>query len=203
MDRRIAAWILVMSSVVAVVSCGDDDSDEGDQPKGTNTPVAGASGTAAGGAGKSGGPAATSSAGSSSPGGLTTNPGQIATLQCGSATCVSSPFGGSAACCADEGAGACGTMQGSECVKAAADDPRCPGINFMGFLMLPSCCDPKGLCGIDTSSVGMPGCIDLASAAERAQSMGGGSGIIEFPTPRRCDGEAPDATDAGTDDAGA
>jgi hypothetical protein len=54
------------------------------------------------------------------------------------------------------------------------------------------------MCGVDTTSVAGPGCLDLATAAERARMFGAS---VVFPAPRMCDAIE---EDAGTsDDAGA
>jgi hypothetical protein len=101
------------------------------------------------------------------------------------------------ACCVDAASSTCGTSaMGGACAKPVPSDPRCPGLDVMGFIMLPSCCT-QGQCGIDASMFGMPGCVDLASAAKQAASMGM-SGGVQLPAPRACDD-----TDAGAEsDAG-
>jgi hypothetical protein len=73
----------------------------------------------------------------------------------------------------------------------------CPSLEFGTIFKLPSCCTSRGMCGVDTTSVAGPGCLDLATAAERAR-MAGAS--VVFPAPRMCDAIE---EDAGTsDDAG-
>jgi hypothetical protein len=152
---------------------------------------AGKSGQAAiGSAGRGGRNAATG--GGNAPG-----DGQATSVKCGSATCMSpaAAMGFITACCADEATSTCGTAaMGGACAKPIPDDPRCPGIDVMGVIMLPSCCSQNGMCGIDASMFGMPGCVDLGVAAKQAMSMGGG---IALPSPRACDG-----ADGGADDAG-
>ena len=83
----------------------------------------------------------------------------------------------------------------------SSDDGSCPTLDFGGLLVLPSCCTSRRMCGVDTSMVGGPGCLDLATAADRAR-MSGASVI--FPAPRACEAEPSDVdTDAGSpDDAG-
>ena len=127
--------------------------------------------------------------------------GQVGSVKCGTATCTSNPqaMGFITACCADEGTSTCGTsMMGGACAKPIAGDPRCPSVS--GVISLPSCCDQNGMCGIDPSMFGMPGCVELGAAAERAMMSMQGMGFnIMFPAPRACD--ATDL-DGGADDAG-
>jgi len=75
------------------------------------------------------------------------------------------------------------------------DRAGCPTLEFPNFFVLPSCCTSRGMCGIDTSTVGGPGCLDLATAAERAR-MAGASAV--FPAPRVCD----DSDGGAQEDAG-
>jgi hypothetical protein len=81
------------------------------------------------------------------------------------------------------------------CNAPVLDERGCPSLDFAGILVLPSGCSSRGMCGIDASSVGGGGCVDLATAAERAR-LAGASAV--FPAPRACDD-----IDAGVhDDAG-
>jgi hypothetical protein len=67
----------------------------------------------------------------------------------------------------------------------------CPNVPIMGAA-LPGCCTADGMCGIDASQFGSPGCVELGAAAAGAKQMGY---PISFPAPRAC-GQAP--SDAGT-----
>jgi hypothetical protein len=120
-------------------------------------------------------------------------------VTCGSETCEApaGAMGLIVACCADEAMSTCGTsFMGNACAAPGENDPRCPPLEIMGgFFMLASCCTDDDQCGIDASMFGRPGCVDLATAAEQAEMMGGGSGV-ELPEPRSCSGD----TDAGSDD---
>lgn len=89
----------------------------------------------------------------------------------------------------------------TETAPPSNEEGGCPALDFGGLLVLPSCCTSRRMCGVDTSMVGGPGCLDLATAADRAR-MSGASVI--FPAPRACEPE-PESTDAdggGLDDAG-
>ena len=163
------------------MGCGDDDGDTHDD--------AGAAGKA----GK-GGASARSTAGQGGAGSAA--PIEPATsVKCGSMTCEASSLamGFITPCCADEAASTCGTsIMGGACSVPSAGDARCPSIQAMGLFTIPSCCTPGGMCGIDASMFGFPGCTDLATAAMQSQMMGSGSDI---PAPRACDGSG--AADAG------
>ena len=74
------------------------------------------------------------------------------------------------------------------------DVQGCPSLEFAGLFVLPTCCTSGGMCGIDVSVVGGVGCLDLATAAERAWMAGASA---PFPAPRAC-GDL----DAGMHDAG-
>jgi hypothetical protein len=122
-------------------------------------------------------------------------------IQCGDAACEPLPDGFVRACCADASTGSCGlSVIGGPCTTPRHDDLGCPDVNFGNILVLPSCCTSEGMCGVDTSSVGRLGCLDLESAAERARLAGASAA---FPAPRACDlvgedaGVADDAADAG------
>jgi hypothetical protein len=83
-------------------------------------------------------------------------------------------------------------------LQPQVDRYGCPSLEFGTIFRLPSCCTSRSMCGVDTTSVAGPGCLDLATAAERARMFGAS---VVFPAPRTCD--AIDE-DAGTsDDAGA
>lgn len=107
------------------------------------------------------------------------------TAPCGSKNCEPPAEGTAEACCMDAFSSTCGFMlPGGMCAPSVLGDPRCPSVSVGGGIMLPSCCTDDGQCGIDATMFGMPGCVDLASAAERAKTMGGG--MIMFPEPRAC-----------------
>jgi hypothetical protein len=116
-------------------------------------------------------------------------------IECGTRTCASVPGSFTRACCADEATSTCGTSVMGRCAKPTTGTQGCPVFDLAGILMLPSCCTSTGMCGIDATSVGGPGCQDLATAADRAR-MAGAS--VVFPAPRACD----DADAGGQDDAG-
>jgi hypothetical protein len=124
-------------------------------------------------------------------------------VECGASICEFSENTFGRPCCADEAASTCGTsILGGACMPI--DDTKCPDINFPG-LPLPACCTSRGMCGIDTSKAGGPGCLDLATAAQRAREAGA---TVVFPAPRMCPADKPtDPTqptdvDAGAEDAG-
>ena len=169
--------------LTALAACGDDDS---------STPDAG---TSTGGKSGSGGKGTAGSSG----GGAAGQPGIV---KCGSMTCTASPAAallgtGATPCCADQTTSTCGmTAQDGSCMKPVESDPRCPSVNIMGFIMLPSCCSDGGQCGINAAMFGMPGCVELAQAAMLAGSMGGG-GLVALPAARACDAADGGAADAG------
>ena len=106
---------------------------------------------------------------------------------CGSAMCKPPADGMGTACCRDPFTSTCGfkTTSGGTCVPAVEGDPRCPSVNIMGGgIILPSCCTDDDQCGINPASFGMPGCVDLKTAAMNAMSMAGG--VVMFPEPRAC-----------------
>jgi len=193
MDKRWVWWVMAMVGAPAAVACGDDDGPGDMMETDSGTIDAGRAG--AGGVGGAGGAGGRGGRGGS--GGASGAP--ATTVQCGTDTCEApaAAMGFITACCADAASSTCGTsVMGGPCGEAAPGDPRCPPLDIMGFIMLPSCCT-AGQCGIDASMFGMPGCVDLATAAARAEMMGMGAGI-ELPEPRACE----DAADAGTEDAG-
>jgi hypothetical protein len=126
-----------------------------------------------------------------------------ANVECGSKSCSSPPGGFAMACCADADKGVCGvSLMGAQCSVPEPGDERCPGVDVMGFVMLPSCCTDNGMCGINPAMFGMPGCVELGDAAKRAQMTMASA----FPSPRRCDGSAVGGNtdaDAGMTDADA
>jgi hypothetical protein len=196
MKARVLVMSLTLVSLVSVSACGDDDSTD----KPSDAPKAGSAAVGGGGKGGAGG-AKPASGGSTSS---STTPTDMMSVACGSTTCqaAAGPIPGFAtACCADESTSTCGmSVMGNPCSKPVQGDMRCPPVDIMGFIMLPSCCTPDDKCGIDASMFGMGGCVDLKSAADQAASMGGGMGFtIMFPSPRSCSGGG---GDAGAADAG-
>lgn len=192
-DRATLMVCSVWLCMAVVAACGDDDAATGGK---SDAGMAGKAGSAAnggrGGAGGRAGAGGKSSVAGRS-GSAAVDPGQMTDVACGTATCSSTAaaMGFITACCADPATSTCGTAtMGGSCAKPVPDDPRCPGLNVMGFVMLPSCCATNGMCGIDASMFGMPGCVDLAAAAMQAMSMGGGADI---PSPRACDAAGADA----------
>ena len=119
-------------------------------------------------------------------GALTTPP---APVKCGDTMCGAEGSGISSLlarpCCLDEANGVCGTspITGGDCAKPVESDSRCPEVDVMGLLKLPSCC-ADNRCGIDGAMFGMPGCTDLKVASSQLPVMG----FVTFPQPRTCDG---------------
>jgi hypothetical protein len=214
MDRA-RAWIAVglLLNAAAFAGCGDDDpevdsrsdggaSDSGaakhrdaspdqdrDKDAATRPPSderdAAVSGSGRGSAGRSGGPAEP-------------NIPELTEVQCGDSLCEASANAFARPCCADEATSTCGTsILGSRCMPPR-EDTGCPDLTFPG-LMLPACCTARGMCGIDTTAGGGPGCLDLATAAQRARTAGA---TVVFPAPRACPAGEPSDQDAGTEDAG-
>jgi hypothetical protein len=174
--------LLLIMSAHAFAGCGDDE--------GSNESPAPDGGTDASDSGGSGG-----TGGNGGSGGSGGTGGAPLSVRCGSETCETSAaaMGFITACCAVEATSTCGTsIMGNACAVAGESDPRCPALDIMGFIMLPSCCTDENQCGIDAAMFGMPGCVDLATAGEQAQMMGG----ITLPEPQACT----DDTDGGTDD---
>jgi hypothetical protein len=181
--KQMLALSLVLSAL-GFVACGDDDGDSERDGGGQDGGTAGKGG----GGGKGGRAGGAGAAG----GGMTMG----GAVKCGSTMCEApaGAMGFISACCADEAKGTCGmtSLMGGQCSVPAKADPRCPTVSAMGF-MIPSCCTPQGMCGLDASMFGFGGCTDLDSAAKQAGAMGGGASTI--PAPRRCD-EADGGADA-------
>jgi hypothetical protein len=116
--------------------------------------------------------------------------GTPAPVACGSVMCSSEGSGVASflarPCCVDEAKGICGTspITGGGCAEPVESDSRCPELDVMGFLKLPSCCTAENRCGLNASMFGMPGCVDLKNAATQVPAMG----LVMFPQPRTCDG---------------
>jgi hypothetical protein len=192
MNRSVLLAILIALVGTAIGGCGEDASDADDSSGDGGASDSGPADNADTGTGGGAGSGSTSPA----PGGS----GQ--SVACGSSTCTAPGGGFAMACCAEESSGTCGmSVMGGACSKPVAGDERCPPVSIMGAIMLPSCCTPEGLCGIDPSMFGMPGCVDLKSAAERSGMSGmmGGGIAITFPEPRSCDGADGDGDDEGDD----
>ncbi|HKP62777.1 MAG TPA: hypothetical protein VJV78_38840, partial [Polyangiales bacterium] len=103
-------------------------------------------------------------------------------VECGDTVCEAPPF--LRACCLDEAKGTCGIASGNRCTPPPTPAEGCPTLDFPGFFTLPGCCTSRGMCGIDATMFGAPGCLDLATAAERARNAGA---TAPFPSPRPCD----------------
>jgi hypothetical protein len=186
--------IVMTLGVFAFEGCSDKKQSKSDAGPDSDAGNAGGKGGrgGAGGGGTGGRKSTTGTAGSSSD-----------AVKCGSMMCQSpaGAMGFITACCADEKTSTCGTSaMGGTCAVPSAGDPRCPKVEVMGFgITLPSCCTAQGQCGLDASMFGMPGCIDLATAATQAASMGMGMGG-PLPAPRGCadtGADAGSANDAG------
>jgi hypothetical protein len=164
--RFVTALIPVVLGMAALAACGDDAS--GDEPR----------------AHKDGGP----TDGGFSDGGA--NDGGMRSRDSGSAGRGGSHAGQSAAGSGGKNAGTAGMR--AEMTSSVG----CPVLDFPNILTLPSCCTARGMCGIETSEVGGPGCLDLATAAERARMAGASAA---FPAPRGCDEvDAGELGDAGS-----
>lgn len=125
------------------------------------------------------------------------------TIPCGTAKCLSpiSIFGifPIPTCCADEETSTCGLATPSgACMRPFMGDPRCPALTFRGIVTVPSCCTESGACGLDATMYGLPGCTDLAAAAEQSRMTVG----VEIPEPRQCEPRHATGIDAGDADAG-
>jgi hypothetical protein len=119
---------------------------------GTGGATGGTGGGGKGGTGGAGGKGGTGGAGGG-------------TIQCGRATCspIVSPLGTLPACCPVGEMNACGAqvaMAGNICLTATPGtaNPRCPAVQVVGQ-MLPGCCRPNGLCGVNLQIAGL-GCND-------------------------------------------
>lgn len=155
MSRHPKTWILVIVTLAAAgINCGGDDGNAKDDSKG--------------GAGRA--------ADSETKG-----------VPCGKTTCKApEPAGDLEACCLDPFSSMCGTSKaGGICGTSASNgDPRCPSVDVMGGLVLPSCCTADDKCGINAAMFGAMGCVELGVAAEMAKTMGGGS--LMWPQPQAC-----------------
>jgi hypothetical protein len=173
------AWLFVVLG-----ACGDDD--HATSPEAGARSVASVGGAAIGGSGGS----ARLSAGQG--GSAETS------IKCGLAKCVFPPAatGFMTPCCANEATSTCGTTVNGTCAKPVAGDPRCPGLGFMGVITIPSCCAENGMCGLDASKFGTPGCTDLATAAKLAEWS---LAPTDIPAARACDAASHDDADAGAD----
>lgn len=184
------SWFSALS-VIACMACGDDTSDTQPTDPGLDASTQRDSSGGAGGTGKTG--ASSGSGSSSMANGASNNASVAMAVKCGAKMCTSQG-GFAAACCADEKTETCGTsFMGGGCSVPEPGDERCPGV--MGFVTLPSCCTDDGMCGINASMFGMPGCIELGAAAARAQMTSASA----FPKPQACDGRPIADGDAGVD----
>lgn len=157
MSRHIKTWIMVLATMAAAwAGCGGDDGDK----SADDDAKSGASGRDADGDAKG--------------------------VPCGNTTCKPPESGDLMACCLDPFSSTCGASKpGGICATAATNgDPRCPSVDVMGGLVLPSCCTDDDKCGINAAMFGAMGCVELGTAAEMAKTMGGGS--LKWPEPRAC-----------------
>jgi hypothetical protein len=186
MYKRLLALGL-FSLLVVFGACGDDDL--------ATLPAAGARSIASAGRAARGG----SGSGGRTTGNMAGQGGSSQTsIKCGLAKCVFPPAatGFMTPCCADQVTSTCGIMMNGSCVKPVAGDPRCPGLGFMGVIMIPSCCAQNGMCGLDASKFGTPGCTDLAIAARLAEWS---LSPTDIPAARACDAASHNDADAGAD----
>jgi hypothetical protein len=126
-------------------------------------------------------------------------------IPCGTKRCTMPEDSMVEPCCRDAFASECGMrggFGGDACVAIVAMDARCPAV-MTGPIMLPSCCDEAtNMCGINAEMFGMPGCIELGMAAQRAMDMAmmfgggedggmpgmpGGGFMVNFPPPQACE----------------
>jgi hypothetical protein len=209
---------------MAGVGCGGDDSTGGAGSGGSggagttggSAGKAGSGGSAgSGGAtGGTGGTAGTGTGGTAGTGGMdaggkggsagaeagTDGP---ASVTCGTQTCnqiSNTPAGNLPACCPMGEMNACGgilSQAGNACVTTTPGTPdsSCPSIT--SFVVLPGCCRPNGMCGVNGSLVRL-GCADPSPFGGMGNLPCGGDAS------RPPDGAAPDATpgDTGTGDMG-
>jgi hypothetical protein len=57
-------------------------------------------------------------------------------------------------------AGSSGTVVAGSAARGAACGASCMGSNVLGIFDLPACCTPDGKCGLDTTSIMGPGCLE-------------------------------------------
>ncbi|MEY4581419.1 MAG: hypothetical protein RL701_6122 [Pseudomonadota bacterium] len=167
---RTMHWLsLVLTSLILAPGCGAS-SGGGSQPQSVST-VAGAGGST---------PAAPS------------NADRPKSVECGANTCIQLEQTGFAiprVCCFDAAEGRCSAIgTNNKCQAPAVVDPRCPDAPVFN-MVLKGCCTSGGMCGLDSSGVGM-GCKDVGDPSFRMLAPG-------LPEPRRCDA-AMDSDDGGT-----
>lgn len=180
------------------IGCGDDKPEPMDTAGSGGSVAVGSGGSVAAGSGGAGGAGAAKQP-----------------VTCGTKTCTT-PFDGMfddlpdrykqalpTACCADAATSTCGTsVGGGACLTPLPKEQRCPDVMLSG-ISLTSCCTSEEMCGVDGSSLGMAGCIDIATMFLGAQ-MGPQAMQLQgqmVPAPRRCDSMplSTDGTDAGSD----
>jgi hypothetical protein len=198
MIRRVVRTLVTgLLAATAIAGCGDDDdssrdggqrdaSAESDAGRGRNG-SAGRKGSSGAGGRRAG------DGGNGGRGGRGGSP--AADSGTGGMSATDAGEGGSAG--RDAAASGAGGRTAPQDVQPQVDRYGCPSLEFGTIFRLPSCCTSRGMCGVDTTSVAGPGCLDLATAAERARTFGAS---VVFPAPRTC---GVIEEDAGTsDDAG-
>lgn len=169
---RWVASIVLVSAMVFVVGCGDDDGRENGTDAG---PDGGGSGGSAG-SGRDAGPMSGSGGrGGSGGSGTSGTGGGVAPVMCGSETCAVDPGGamlGVTACCTDDDA--CGQetpLAPGTCLpldQPGGIDPGCPTYDVMSFTTWYGCCTPAGECG--ALAAGSLGCIPNSTLMAPDQS---------------------------------
>ena len=196
---RSVAWALVamLLGAAAFMGCGEYTPNDDEAEDGGARPPRRTRGSGGAGTGGASGRAAAGSGGAASRAAAGRGGAPAAApIACGSSQCASPvPDGFVLACCADSATSTCGVLLGGLCIEPPRGAPGCPALDFGSLFSFPSCCTPRGMCGVDLTSVAVPGCVDLATAADRAR-MSGAS--VVFPAPRACDeADAGAAEDAG------
>jgi hypothetical protein len=186
-SQTLSILLLCATGLAGCVRGVPDDDDESTDGGMRRARAGGSDASGAGGAGRAAAPSGAGRGGVS---------GSASSVTCGARTCEWPPDGFAKACCADAATSTCGvvSLMGGRCTETVEDDMGCPVLDFGPLLMLPSCCTSRGMCGVDVTTVGGPGCLDLATAAERAR-MAGASAV--FPSPRACSDDPGVSTDAG------
>lgn len=149
MERRVL-WMAVLLLLGTVsLGCGDDGDGGDDDSTKAGTTGGGNAGTTA----------------VNPDAGMVGGEGVV----CGSKRCQPPAGVQVEACCFDAFSSTCGMKMGffgsSSCVQQVETDERCPSVMLGGGgFLLPSCC-AAGQCGVMSELIlGMPGCIDLATA---------------------------------------
>ena len=188
-SRQVGVGLLFCAALAS--GCSSDTKSAVD---GGSAGRSGSGGAAAGGrsgsaaAGRGGGARAGNASGNALP----------APVPCGSGMCAV-PAGAEMAmmfgltppapCCIAPATVSCGSQVGGQCVAPVPTDPTC-SMMIMGFSLM-GCCTPEGMCGIDATAFGMPGCIDISM-------FGGAAAGVAAARPCGSDSDAGTAEDAGT-----